>query len=230
MAKSVCFFDLDQTILDGTSISMWCAYIAEKGMVKDPEGFVRRELELEDIYAQGKLNLQEYLDFVIEPISTIPVATLDAMVDGFVEERILPKIYPQAKELFAKLKEQDTVIVLISTTAEVIVNSVGRALGLEPDNVIAVRLERINGFYGPKIQGVPSYQEGKVINVEQWFAKHPGYDKNFAFYTDSINDLPLCLAAAEPHAVNPCPLLLDKAQENNWPILWWKKELEAQPQ
>lgn len=228
MAKSVCFFDLDHTILNGISSSLWCQYMVKQGMIKDPEAFLKREKELNDIYAQGNLRLQDYMDFATEPVLSIPAATLNGMIDEFVAKEVMPRIYPQALQLFAELKAQGKTIGLISSSPDMVVNAVGRALGLAPENVIAVHLEQSNGYYQPKILGVPSYQEGKVTNVGYWYEAHPDYDPEFEFYTDSINDLPLCMAAAKAYAVNPCPKLQAQAEQHNWPILWWNKELAAQ--
>jgi phosphoserine phosphatase len=50
-----------------------------------------------------------------------------------------------------------------------------------------------------------SYQQGKVLRLAQ-HNRHPEH-RGGDFYTDSINDLPLCLHADRVRLVNPGPQL-----------------------
>ncbi len=60
----------------------------------------------------------------------------------------------------------------------------------------------VDGGYSGEITGIPSYQQGKVARLAQWREAHPQYDGEVTFYTDSINDLPLCLHADRVRLVN----------------------------
>lgn len=228
MAKPLYFFDLDNTVLNGDSSSMWCHYMVEHGLVKDPQSFLKRERELVASYDAGTMILQDYLNFLTSPIVSHPADEVDRLIAAYIERDVAPRIFPQARKLFSELKAQGAGVVLISASADLIVNAVGKVLGLEPENIIAVHLERKDGFYTSHILGTPSFREGKITNVELWLAAHPEYDPHFSFYTDSINDLPLCLEAAHTFVVNPSPLLLQEAQAHNWPILDWKGEVAQQ--
>lgn len=228
MAKELCFFDLDDTLLDGDSSSMWCHYMVAHGLVKDPEAFLKREQELVESYHAGTMQLQEYLDFATSPILSYPVSEIEKWVNDCVQTEMMPRLFPQARTLIDELLARDVGVVVISASSEIVVKPVGRALGLPEEHIISVCLERKDGFYLPIVKGIPSFREGKVTNVEMWLDVHPEYDRNFSFYTDSINDLPLCLKAAHTYAVNPNPRLLLKAQEYNWPVLDWRKEKQLQ--
>lgn len=228
MSKPLYFFDLDDTLLNGDSSSLWCHYMVKHGLVKDPEAFLKREQELVESYHAGTMKLQDYLDFATGPILSYSIQDIAGWVDDCVQTEVLPRFFPQARKLLDNLQQQEAGIVLISASSEIVVNPIGKALGLPEENIIAVHLERKDGYYLPKIKGIPSFREGKVTNVEMWLAAHPEYDANYHFYTDSINDLPLCMKATHTYAVNPNPLLLVKAQEYGWPVLEWRKELQQQ--
>lgn len=68
------------------------------------------------------------------------------------------------------------------------------AAALEIDQALGIDVAMVDGGYSGEITGIPSYQQGKVARLAQWREAHPQYDGEVTFYTDSINDLPLCLA------------------------------------
>ncbi|MBU2897436.1 haloacid dehalogenase-like hydrolase [Vibrio hepatarius] len=110
------------------------------------------------------------------------------------------------------LKKRAKYIVLVCLIAEQI--GITNALGID------LRIK--DGCYTSTIQGVPSYREGKVIRLKEWLQSQPDKYSVIHFYTDSINDLPLCEFADKVYLVNPCPQLLEQAQHHNWTKLNWE--------
>ncbi|SUC25486.1 HAD hydrolase, family IB [Providencia rustigianii] len=76
--------------------------------------------------------------------------------------------------------------------------------------------------YSTEIDGIPTFKEGKVKRLTQWLAHQPITDAYIYFYTDSANDLPMCLFADETFIVNGDPRLLQAANENHWPQYTWR--------
>ena len=199
MSRDLYVFDLDYTLIDADSSTLWCL----------------------DAYDRGELNVHDYIAFSMPPITKIPKEKVDAIVDDFVKNTFSNLIFKEAKELLNELKSQNESILLLSASADMIVNAVARYLGIK--EAISVNIKVENGFYTDKIDGVPSFKEGKVICLEKYLLEHPEINGKITFYTDSINDLPLCLRADSVYTVNPGILLRQKALENNWPILNWKR-------
>ena len=84
--------------------------------------------------------------------------------------------------------------------------------------VAVVWVQRITG----RIDGVPSFREGKIARVHQWLAEQGHTLSDFdasIFYSDSTNDLPLLELVSEPVATNPSPALEAIARERGWRIL-----------
>ena len=97
---------------------------------------------------------------------------------------------------------------------------IARAFGIP--HLIATDPEFIGGRYTGKIQGVPSFKEGKVIRVNSWLNSIGKRINDFSesyFYSDSINDVPLLEAVTHPIVTNPSASLLTLAQQRNWPVL-----------
>lgn len=79
-----------------------------------------------------------------------------------------------------------------------------------------------NGRYTGKVVGTPSYQDGKVIRVNEWLSSMGLTLEHFTeswFYSDSQNDIPLLEAVTHPVATNPVPPLRELANKNGWPVL-----------
>jgi phosphoserine phosphatase len=89
--------------------------------------------------------------------------------------------------------------------------------------LIAVRLERgPGGTITGRIDGTPSYREGKVQRVAQWLAEGgidwSGFGR-ISVYSDSVNDLALLERATDPVATNPSAALEAIALERGWRVL-----------
>lgn len=118
-----------------------------------------------------------------------------------VREAILPRVYPQAWELIRRLRAEGEQMLIISASVSLLVQAVAAAL--EIDQALGIDVAMVDGGYSGEITGIPSYQQGKVARLAQWREAHPEYDGEVTFYTDSINDLPLCLHADRVRLVNP---------------------------
>ena len=60
-------FDLDDTLIHGDCATLWSEQMGRLGWV-DPESFMRKNNELMDAYSQGKLAMEEFMDFSLEPM------------------------------------------------------------------------------------------------------------------------------------------------------------------
>ncbi|WP_417594274.1 HAD family hydrolase [Oceanospirillum sp.] len=219
MNNELFIFDMDDTLIDGDSSTIWNHFLVEKGIVTDPS-FLKQDDALMQLYRQGKMSMEDYLSFTLQPLENIPLSQLEQWVDECVSEKIMPRIYPQAKVLLEQLQSQQQEILVISATASLIVQPLAKAMGIH--QALGIDLKEEYGRLTAQIEGTASYREGKVKRLEQWL-EQLSLDRNrlkIHFYTDSINDLPLCLYADQVHLVNPCPQLTEAAQ-THWHAHHW---------
>ena len=109
-------------------------------------------------------------------------------------------------------------MLLASATNSVIVNPIAKRLGFE--NIVATEVEVIGGVYSGKVKGMPALGEGKLSKVKEWMLNNNFDDfKNVTFYSDSMNDFPLLLAANKPIAVNPDNKLREECKKRSWEII-----------
>jgi len=132
-----------------------------------------------------------------------------------------PLIGDNARALVRRHAEAGDVLAIVTATNEFVTAPIAAAFGI--DHLIAVRLERDGqGLCTGRIDGVPSFQAGKIERVRQWLAGLGRQWQDFErvnFYSDSINDLPLLELVSHPVATNPTPALADIASARGWPQL-----------
>lgn len=218
MSQPLYIFDLDETLIGADSAMLWHQFLVEKGIVTD-SNFLAEDKRLMGLYSAGELDMPEYLNFAMAPLTHLTTQQVDNLVDECVETYIMPTVFPQAQQLLEQLKKDNITTVLISATVSFIVKKVAIKLGIEHAMGIDMQIE--DGCYTANILGVASYRHGKVIRLQSWLAEQTAIYTDSYFYTDSINDLPLCLFSQYPHVVNPCPQLALHAQVQNWPQLSW---------
>ena len=148
---------------------------------------------------------------------------VDALLARCVREEIMPRVYPQAWDLIRTLQAKGEQILVISASVSLLVQAVAAQLGIE--QALGIDVEMVDGGYSGVIAGTPSYQQGKITCLENFLVHHPQHRGAVTFYTDSINDLPLCEYANHVFMVNPCPQLAAHGELRRWPQLNWQLTL-----
>ncbi|WJT10680.1 HAD family hydrolase [Vibrio harveyi] len=218
MSKPLYVFDMDETLINADCAMIWNEFLVEKGIATEPN-FIEEDLRLMGLYAEGKMEMEDYLVFSMKPIENMPIKEVNALVEECVEKHILAKQYPQAKTLIEQLSGDGIDMVIISASVTFLVTAVGRHLGIP--TALGIDLVVSDNRYTAEIDGIPSYREGKVTRLKQWLATQAKSYSEIHFYTDSINDLPLCECANYVYLVNPCPRLKVHADRPNWTLLNW---------
>lgn len=219
--KTLTVFDLDETLVHGDTSVIWRQYLQEAtDVITDPD-FSRKDDEYMRQYAEGTLNLADYLHFSLSPIANTPMATVNAWLQDCVYTRVMSHIFPEAKRIIKQLTADNggEDVLIISATVSFIVKAVANELGIQ--HAIGVDVAVESDAYTHHIVGTPSFREGKVVRLKTWLDEHNKHYDSITFYTDSINDLPLCEFADTVFTINPCRQLRPIAEERGWGILPW---------
>ena len=213
---ALAIFDLDNTLIAGDSDYSWGEFLVAQGKVDSDYYRVMNDRFFAD-YEAGRLDINAYLQFSLEPLSTITMAELSQLHEKFMAEVISPMMLDKAQGLLEKHRRAGDQLLVITSTNRFIIKPICKALGI--DQVIATELEVVNGRYTGKVSGTPSYREGKVERLNNWLtANRQDIDGSY-FYSDSINDLPLLQKVDYPVAVDPDPQLREHAAVRGWQII-----------
>lgn len=218
MSKPLYVFDMDETLINADCAMIWNEFLVEKGIVTDPS-FLEEDQRLMALYAKGEMDMEDYIQFSMTPLAELTTSQVDALAKECVEKYILPKQFKQSKTLIAELNKDGVEMVIISASVAFLVKAVGERLSI--NHSLGIDLVEQSGCYSAEISGVPSYREGKVTRLKEWLQQQPSDYSQIHFFTDSINDLPLCQEADFAYLVNPCPLLKPYGEQKNWTILEW---------
>ncbi len=216
---NLALFDLDNTLLNGDSDFEWSQFLISLGVL-DRELFEAKNLHFYEQYKQGTLDIHEFLDFQLKPLSRHARKTLDCWHAQFMREKVMPMITPAARELVNRHLAAGDTCVIITATNSFVTAPIAREFGVE--HLIATEPEHKDGEFTGRVAGVPSFREGKVTRLEQWMTERGWGWVSFAdstFYSDSLNDLPLLSRVKKPVAVKPDATLRAHAEQHGWPVL-----------
>ena len=216
---NLALFDLDNTLLNGDSDFEWAQFLIEQGVL-DRELFEAKNLAFYEQYKAGTLDIYEFLDFQLKPLSRHARKVLNGWRDDFMQHKVRGMMTVPARELVARHRAAEDVCVIITATNSFVTSPIAREFGVE--HLIATEPEEKDGEFTGCVAGVPCFREGKIIRLENWFAQRGwGWD-SFAdsfFYSDSLNDLPLLAKVNNPIAVDPDATLRKHAEQHGWRIL-----------
>jgi HAD superfamily hydrolase (TIGR01490 family) len=210
-------FDLDNTLLAGDSDFEWAQFLIEQGVL-DREVYEARNQDFYDQYRAGTLDIREFLDFQLKPLSRHPRSQLDAWHRQFMERKVRPLMRDKARELVAR--HRGDLRVVITATNSFVTAPIAREFGIA--ELIATEPEQRDGEFSGGVSGIPCFREGKVARLEAWLEGRRSPLASFAeswFYSDSLNDLPLLDRVSHPVAVDPDDTLRKHAASRGWPII-----------
>lgn len=220
MSETLCLFDLDHTLLPIDSDHAWGEFMISLGWVGAAE-FRRGNQEAYETYKAGRLDIDAWIDFASAPFRVRSAGEQREAQARFLSEVIRPVMLPAAVALVRAHRESGDRIALVTATNDFVTAPIAAAFAI--DTLIATRLERAaDGAITGRIDGIPSYREGKVARVGQWLAAEGrdwGDFERISVYSDSLNDLSLLERATDPVATNPSAELEAVARERGWRIL-----------
>jgi HAD superfamily hydrolase (TIGR01490 family) len=216
---NLALFDLDNTLLSGDSDFEWSQFLMEQGIL-DRELFEAKNLTFYEQYKAGTLNIQEFLEFQLKPLSRHSRKVLDGWHEEFMRIKVRPMMGAKAQALVEKHRAAGDICMIVTATNSFVTAPIARAFGIE--HLIATDPEHKNGEFTGGVAGVPSFREGKVVRMEEWLAERGwgwgSFEKSW-FYSDSLNDLPLLAKVQHPVAVDPDATLRAYAEKQGWPVI-----------
>lgn len=210
-------FDLDNTLLAGDSDFEWAQYLIEQGVL-DREVYEARNQTFYDQYKAGTLNIFEFLDFQLKPLSRHSRAQLDAWHADFMARKVIPMIAAGTPALLEKHRAD--VCVIVTATNSFVTAPIAAHLGVP--HLIATEPEQFGGEFTGRPAGLPSFKEGKVRRLHEWLSARGQSWQDVSeswFYSDSLNDLPLLEIVKNPIAVDPDATLKACAEARGWPVI-----------
>lgn len=213
---ALAIFDLDNTLIAGDSDHLWGQFLVERGIV-DRDLYERTNDKFYRDYRQGTLDIYAFLRFALRPLRDNKMEDLLQWRAEFLVLKIDPIVLDPAISLIERHRTNEDELLIITATNAFITGPIAERLGIP--NLIATIPACVDGRFSGDVDGIPSYQHGKVHRLDAWL-KESGLDlTNSTFYSDSHNDIPLLEYVDHPVAVDPDEQLLALARQRGWQVI-----------
>jgi HAD superfamily hydrolase (TIGR01490 family) len=222
LSRAAAFFDLDKTLMAGSSGMQFARVASRRGIVS------RRQLASWAIeHLRYRLRgttderTAEVLRVARELISGVPATTIDRMGPE-VMAAILPRVFPQMLDEVHTHQDAGRATFIVSAAGNGVVESLAQVLGMEGGIGTRYEVDPEGNFTG-RLDGPFVYGPGKVEAMQAFAAEHE-IDLGASYaYSDSLSDLPMLRAVGNPVAVNPDPPLAEIASEEGWQVLRFER-------
>ncbi len=220
-SQGAAFFDLDKTLIEGSSAFHFGRAAYRAGMVS------RRQLA-SDAWANLRFRLSGSTDHgtdelrqrILDAISGWRVVDL-ARLGPDVLAGILPLIYREVLDEAYAHQDAGRPAFIVTAASQELADTLAAVLVF--DGGIGMRSEVRDGVYTGRPAGPFTYREGKADAIRQLAAER-GIDLADSFaYSDSESDLPMLRAVGHPVAVNPDAALQRVARAEGWRIMRFDK-------
>src|SRR5918912_4257259 len=217
MGRGAAFFDLDKTLMEGSSAIHFGRAAYRAGLVS------RRQLA-KDAWANVQFRLrgstdettQALWDRILDSIAGTRVVDLARLAPQILAG-VLPRLYPGMLEVAWRHQDAGRPVYIVTAASQELSEMLAHVLSF--DGGVGVRSEIRDGVYTGRPDGPFTYREGKAQAIRD-VAEREGLDLAASYaYSDSESDLPMLRAVGHPVVVNPDPELRRVAREEGWELM-----------
>ena len=216
-SRSAAFFDLDNTLLHGSSLYFLGRGMHARGVIstRDVARGAWQQL-LFRLVGERRSDMETVRDRSLALGAGVEVAPLVELGGDIYDQFLAPRILAEAVALAEDHLERGDDVYLVTTAPIELARLVAARLGLT--GALGTVSEIADGRWTGRLVGELLHGVAKADAVRT-LADSVGYElARCAAYSDSANDLPLLCAVGDPHAVNPDRRLRAVAQDQGWQI------------
>jgi HAD superfamily hydrolase (TIGR01490 family) len=215
--RAAAFFDLDKTLMAGSSGIFFARAAYETGMIT-------RARLARDVYENLRFRLRGSTDDraddvrrrVGRMIAGVRVRDLERLSPR-VLAGVLPRLYPEMLARAYAHQDAGELVYIVTAASQEMADLLAHVLAF--DGGLGSRSEIVDGRYTGRPAGPFNYREGKVLSMRE-VAERERIDLDASYaYSDSESDLPMLRAVRHAVVVNPDPHLRRIAGEEGWEVL-----------
>lgn len=211
------FFDLDRTLIAGSSAFVFGRAAWRNGMIPTSEllNDARKAITFRFTGASDD-KANAIRDRILDAIRGHRVDELMTLADNVIP-RLLDDVRKESQGFISLHAEAGRDTYMVTASPIEIVSSLAVELGMT--GAIATVAETVDGVYTGGLSEPFCYGPAKADAIRR-VAEREGYDLDLCYaYSDSVSDLPMLEAVGHPVAVNPDSGLEAVARTRGWPIV-----------
>ena len=216
--RGAAFFDLDKTLMQGSSGFQFARAVREAGMIS------RRQLA-SDAIANIRFRLRGAGDDEAEALRIRIATSLEGVRVRDLErlgvramQRILPRLYPKMLTIAYAHQDAGRPAYIVTAAAQGMAEVLARVMTF--DGALGSALGEVEqGVYTGRPTGAFLYGAAKAVAIQQLAARE-SFDLTACYaYSDSVSDAPMLRAVGHPVVVNPDSDLEQLARVEGWEVL-----------
>lgn len=222
---SAAFFDLDRTLISGSSMFSLALAARTAGLIPTRQfaSDARKALAftLRGADDDTSVGVRERILGAVRGVRQDDVMALNTEIIP----RLLGRIRPEARRLLDQHRHAGRATYIVSASPWELVSPLAISLGMTGG--IGTVSEVVDGVYTGNLAGPFCYGEGKVDAIQE-LARWEGLVLAQCFaYSDSASDLPMLQAVGHPVAVNPDAKLARFAGAHGWPVVEFSQRTKS---
>ncbi len=226
--REAAFFDLDKTIIAGSSTLAFGKPLYRAGFLH--RGTLLR-LGIAQIsymlFGADESSLERARDEMLDLVSGWHKAEIESIIADTLDDVIEPLVFAEALFLIDEHKRAGRAVYVVSASPEEFVTPIAAMVGIEGVIATRIRTDRL-GRYVPELEQYVM-GPGKVDAMHR-VAERDDLDLSRSFaYTDSYTDIPMLEIVGNPIVVNPEKELKEEAERREWPILEFQRPVSLGP-
>jgi HAD superfamily hydrolase (TIGR01490 family) len=222
LQRAAAFFDLDKTLMAGSSGMQFARVAARHKLVSRRQlaswGFEHLKYRLRGTTDE---RTREVLKAARELIAGVPARSFERM-NPEVMAAILPRVYPQMLDEVYAHQDAGRPTFIVSAAGNGVVEQLAHVLGMDGGIGTRYEIDAEDSFTG-RLDGPFVYGAGKVEAMREFAASHRIELADSYAYSDSLSDLPMLRAVGHPVAVNPDPPLAQIARAEGWQVMRFER-------
>ncbi|HEX6116774.1 MAG TPA: HAD-IB family hydrolase [Solirubrobacterales bacterium] len=222
MGHSAAFFDLDKTLMAGSSGMHFARAAARTGMIS------RRQVArwgADHVRYRLRGATDDETDALLAQIKELLSGTRERDIAWMAPEvlaGIIPRIYPRMLDEVRSHQEAGRPVFIVSAAGNELVSMLAFVLAMDGGIGTAYAVDE-DGMMTGELDGPFMYGEGKVTAIER-FADEHDIDLSASYaYSDSVSDLPMLRRVGNAVVVNPDRPLAEIAKAEGWRVMRFEK-------
>lgn len=212
------FFDLDRTLMAGSSGFHWARAGARAGLIPRrqlyADAWANLQFRLQGSTDESTQRVQDRVSEIIRGHRSVEFSRMAPMVLAGV----LPRLYPRMLQVAWEHQDAGRRVYICTAATQEMAQLLATVLGF--DGGLGTELEEEDdGVLTGKLVGPFNYGDGKPVRMRE-LAAAEGIDlaRSWA-YSDSASDLPMLRVVGHPVVVNPDAELAQVARDEGWDVM-----------
>ena len=218
MSSAAAFFDLDRTLLDMNSSTLWAMHeLRQRSISVQQFGRVLvwntlYHLSLIDIDTAYREALAHYRGRFYEQLQ-------QETRDWFARD-VAHHLRPGAERALRHHRAEGHPLVLLTSASSFAARAARDTWNMDDflsNDFPTDDAGKLDGTFVAPL----CYGQGKVERASAWASEHGVDLARSYFYSDSYSDAPMLRAVGYPRVISPDPRLSREARQRGWPVLQW---------